>query len=154
MSEQEDPDRLATIAKRLGLGPRRCSTREIVMDHLGKAIFESRSTLWGPQNLGHNPSWVKAADYDLLAEDRDAWRLQSRLDSVVIMNQVRAHDVLTQERDTFQQRIVAMETERDRLRNAVMLAIVNIDCDRNGLTPDGNVRDRLLYVLNTEATST
>jgi hypothetical protein len=34
------------------------------------------------------------------------------------------------------------------LKRAVMLAILNIDCEHNGLTPDGNVRERLVAALN------
>lgn len=40
-----------------------------------------------------------------------------------------------------------LHAEIERLKNAVMLAIVSIDCERNGLTPDGNVRERLVGVL-------
>jgi hypothetical protein len=38
-----------------------------------------------------------------------------------------------------------------RLRQAVMLAIVSIDCERNGLTPDRNVRERLVRALENTA---
>jgi hypothetical protein len=43
--------------------------------------------------------------------------------------------------------IDSLETQRDLLLNAVMLAILNIDCERNGLTPDGNVRQRLVDAI-------
>src|SRR5689334_16484519 len=33
------------------------------------------------------------------------------------------------------------------LKRAVMLAVVNIDCERNGLTPDGNVREPLVSAI-------
>jgi hypothetical protein len=39
------------------------------------------------------------------------------------------------------------EEQIELLRKAVMLAIINIDCERNGLTPDGNVRERLVSAL-------
>jgi hypothetical protein len=29
-----------------------------------------------------------------------------------------------------------------------MLAILNIDLERSGLTPDGNLRERLVHVVN------
>ena len=40
-----------------------------------------------------------------------------------------------------------LREQRDELLKAVMLAVLNIDCERNGLTPDGNVRDRLVAVI-------
>lgn len=36
----------------------------------------------------------------------------------------------------------------ERLRKGVMLAIINMDSERNGLTPDGNVRERLVKLLD------
>ncbi len=36
----------------------------------------------------------------------------------------------------------------ETLKNAVLLAVVNIDCERNGLTADGNVRERLVRAAN------
>jgi hypothetical protein len=49
---------------------------------------------------------------------------------------------------------VRLEEQVHTLRQAVMLAILAIDCERNGLTPDGNVRERLVKALNrTEASA-
>ncbi len=45
----------------------------------------------------------------------------------------------------------AAQQERARLQEleqAVMLAVINMDLERSGLTPDGNVRERLVAVLN------
>ncbi len=40
------------------------------------------------------------------------------------------------------------EKQVDVLRQAVMLAVLNIDLESNGITPDGNVRERLVAALN------
>ena len=40
-----------------------------------------------------------------------------------------------------------LREQRDELLRAVMLAVLNLDCERNGLTPDGNVRERLVAVI-------
>ena len=54
----------------------------------------------------------------------DAGRAASHTDAIWLLNELIA--------------------ERDKLLNAVKLAIVSIDCERAGLKPDGRVREHLV----------
>lgn len=44
-----------------------------------------------------------------------------------------------------------LKARSDELEKVVMLAVLNIDCGRNGLTQDGNVRERLVASLEKES---
>jgi hypothetical protein len=46
------------------------------------------------------------------------------------------------------ERVATLAQRVEELERALMLAILTIDCERNGLTPNGNVRERLVATLN------
>lgn len=89
--------------------------------------------------LGHWCDWCRTHHSSVSCFHPGRAQLRE-LEAALLTAQQRIHELEAQ--------LMAQTAGIARLRSAVMLAIINIDCERNHLTPDGNVRKRLILVLD------